>query len=102
MRKVMWMLVAAGMLSGLVGTATAEQSSDWQQRYEDLLKRVQVLETQKTDAQLSAAQREEVVKLVNDLNADAATRSGLPGWLENFTLYGDLRLRWQTDCFNTS
>ena len=55
-------------------------------------------------AQLEAAQgeqarREEIIKVLKELHADADRRSN-PEWLENLKFAGDLRLRYQNDCYN--
>lgn len=40
-------------------------------------------------------QREEMAKLMEEIMEDAEMQAALPSWLENFKLYGDLRLRYQ-------
>lgn len=42
-------------------------------------------------------QRENILEVLKEMEADAAGRSGLPGWLEDLKFGGDLRLRFQTD-----
>ncbi len=47
--------------------------------------------------QLSEKQRrEEIRKIFKEMKADAGARE-VPGWLENFTIYGDLRLRYHLE-----
>ena len=62
---------------------------------QQLKARLAALEEQVATKTLSAKEAA-VFQSVAD---DAAARSAVPGWLENFKLFGDLRLRYHGDCF---
>jgi len=53
-------------------------------------------------AELETAQQRdaEYAKVIEELRADAAGRPGGPAWLENLKFSGDLRLRYQGECFS--
>lgn len=73
------------------------------QRLRDQDRRLSELEAkQATSAATTqaAAQRDEIKKLIQEMNADAAQRSPMPGWLDNLKFAGDLRLRLETQSFN--
>ena len=46
-------------------------------------------------------QREAILAVMKEMELDAGQQGGLPDWLENFKLFGDLRLRFYYECFNT-
>jgi len=72
--------------------------AELQRRYDRLQRRMDEMQASMVSKKLCQVQREEVVQLIKEMNADAATRSALPSWMENFKIYGDLRLRYQLDC----
>ena len=80
--------------------ADAKTIQALEKRLADQEKRLADLERQLSDNRLSQAQRDEIVKLVKELNADAAKQSALPGWMKDLNFAGDLRLRYQGQCFN--
>ena len=47
------------------------------------------------------AQRQALMDVVREMQADAGQRSGMPKWMKNLTFYGDLRLRYQADCWSS-
>lgn len=63
-------------------------------------KRIAELEARLTDKKLREVRRGEMMLLLKEMNADAANRTALPQWMENLTFYGDLRLRYQAECWD--
>jgi hypothetical protein len=47
-----------------------------------------------------ARQQASLADVAKEMGADARKRSAGPNWLENLKFYGDLRLRWQAECFS--
>jgi len=47
-----------------------------------------------------AAQNASLAEIAKDMADSAATQPSCPGWLDDLKFYGDLRLRWQSDCFS--
>ena len=54
------------------------------------------------ETKVSQDMRLEMAKVARELAADAAKQQAAPGWLENLTFLGDLRLRAQFDCADDS
>jgi hypothetical protein len=52
------------------------------------------------EAKLNEGMRTEMAKVAKELAADAAKHSTGPAWLDNLRFYGDLRLRYQGDCYS--
>ena len=51
--------------------------------------------------QNTGRQREAILAVMKEMELDAGQQGGLPDWLENFKLFGDFRLRYQFQCYNT-
>lgn len=104
MNRLLATLVVGSVMFALVGPALAGDADydKLQRRYDRLKRRVDEMEMQRVTIRLTAAQKEEVIKLINELAADAGKHPGLPSWLKNFTLKGDLRLRYQGECFENN
>ncbi len=67
-------------------------------KLQDQQLRLVELERLVADRNSRAITREETLKLIKEMNADAAGREALPKWMENLKFYGDLRLRYQGEC----
>ena len=96
-------IVLAG-LSLWIPLASAQDQSktieSLEKRLTEQEKRLADLERQLSDQRLSQAQKEEVIKLIKEISADAARQSALPTWMRDLKFSGDLRLRYQSQCFN--
>ena len=64
-------------------------------------KRIAELEARLTDKKIREARREEILAVIEEINADANGRTSQPKWMEDLTFYGDFRLRYQMDCWDT-
>ncbi len=56
-------------------------------------RRIAELEAKLNGEDAKKARHDEIKAIIKDTQADASRRTA-PGWLDNFTLYGDLRLRY--------
>ena len=65
-----------------------------EQRVAEQDKEIGKLKSRLSDEGVERARREEISQIMKELNADASHRTVTPGWMENLTLYGDLRLRY--------
>ena len=74
---------------------------DMQKRMAAQDKRIAELEARLTDKKIRAARREEILAVMEEINADANGRTSLPSWLDNLTFSGDLRLRYEALCWST-
>ncbi len=61
--------------------------------------RIAHLESQLKEENFRAACRKELVEILKEMNANGGTHEHNP-WLENFTLYGDVRLRYSLEQFD--
>ncbi|MDY7011423.1 MAG: putative porin, partial [Planctomycetota bacterium] len=68
----------------------------------DQQRRLVELEVELSDKTGRRLTPEETLALVKKVVADAGGRSDWPKWMENLKFYGDLRLRYQGDCFSGS
>ena len=62
-------------------------------------KRIAELEAARASA-TAAAGKGELAAAAREMSADAAKRPALPTWLDNLRFYGDLRLRYQSECYS--
>jgi len=111
MREII-MRIAAGMLLLCMGAVAAEGEPP--QDRENMARRIQALEARVKDLerclaqqnaqqdakQLTQARRKAALEVIKEMNLDANKRATLPKWLEDLNLYGDLRLRYQGECFS--
>jgi len=75
---------------------------------EDMVKTIKALQAQvKQQAERlneleakAARQQESWAKIAKEIADDAGKRPDVPGWLDNLKFYGDLRLRYQGECFS--
>jgi len=74
---------------------------DMQKQIAERSKRIASLEARLTDAGARQARREEILAVLDEINADAAGRTSLPAWMDNLTFYGDFRLRYEALCWST-
>ena len=72
-----------------------------QKRMEAQDKRIAELEARLTDKKMQEVRREEIMAIIEEINKDAEERTSLPSWMEDLKFYGDLRLRYQMDCWDT-
>ncbi|MFP3937510.1 MAG: putative porin [Phycisphaerae bacterium] len=90
------------MTAAAVGEPQAESDEDLQTTIRAL--KMQLREQQqrlgnleKSQQRQEQLQRENILEVLKDMEADAAGRSTVPSWLDDLKFGGDLRLRFQTD-----
>ena len=101
MNKVLVVLVAVVILAGPIVQVPAQEPPDLaklQREYDRLKRRMDEMEASLVNKKLCQVQREEVIELIKQMNKDASTRSALPSWMQDFKIYGDLRLRYEGIC----
>jgi len=93
-----------------LGTASAATNEELQKKLDTLQKvvvqqgkriasqdkKIAELQKKNNEAYLKKVRRESVLAVLKEMNIDARKRSS-GGWLENFTVYGDLRLRYHLE-----
>ncbi len=95
------MRVTKGLVAGLwaillAAPAMGQDLKALEQRLKDQERRIAELEALQSDQRLKDAQKEEVIKLINEINADAAKKGGsMPSWLKDLKFKGDFRLRYE-------
>jgi len=101
MNRTLVVVVLGCAAFGLRGQAVAQERptvEELQKRYEQLKRRLDEMEAAQVSKKLCQVQREEVIELIKEMSADASKRSILPSWLQDFKIYGDLRLRYEGFC----
>ncbi len=90
----------AGMACCLLLSGTAQAGNSevdmLQQKLAEMQARLATLEEQNAEE----ARRAEIREVLEEMDADAAARGGLPGWMDNLEFYGDLRLRYEGWCID--
>lgn len=91
--------LALVMLStvAVAGEATAE---DMQKTIQELKARLATLEQVVDKQKENETKQAETLKVIKEMQADAASRPALPKWLDDLKFSGDLRLRYQGECFS--
>lgn len=80
----------------LAAPAFGQDLKAMEQRLKDQDRRIAQLENAASDSRLKEAQKDEVIKLINEMNADAAKKTAAaPSWLKDLKFSGDLRLRYE-------
>lgn len=69
-------------------------------RLETQERRLAKLEAAQDNQRLKKARREATLEVIKEMNLDADKDMVLPKWLDDLKLYGDLRLRYQGECFS--
>ncbi len=111
MREIIVRIAVGALLLGIVAavarSAPPPDSRDIQitikalkMRLKDQERRLAELESQQDQQHLEKARREAIREVIKEMNLDADHRSAGPKWLDNLKFSGDLRLRYQTDCFS--
>ena len=84
--------VAVALVIGLPGVARSDEATD--KKIQELQKQLADMKTRLDELQENKANKEEMVKLLEKWQDDAAKRgSGMPAWAENLKFSGDFRLR---------
>ena len=80
----------------------AESFAEMQKNMEDMRKllegqrlRIDELESQVAKNNRQQISREETLKIIKEMTADASTQGNLPKWMKDLKFYGDLRLRYE-------
>ena len=82
-------------------TAPAAGQEDLAKKVQEMQAQLAEMKTRLDDMQQKKVSQEEVLKLMEKWSADSAKRaSNLPKWAENLKIYGDLRLRCETQTYN--
>ena len=74
--------------------ALERRLADQEKRIAEQDRKITDLKQQLDQGGLAPARREEIERVIKDIEADATTTK-IPNFLENFTLFGDLRLRFR-------
>ena len=92
-------VLALTMLStvAMAGEATVK---DMQDTIQELKARLATLEQEVGKQKVNKTEQAETLKLIKEKQADAASRPVLPKWLDDLKFSGDLRLRYQGECFS--
>ena len=99
MRKSLGPILGMTILLAACGAlAESPTVEEMQATIENLKTRLAALESQV--AKQASVSQEETRRIMKEVQADAASRSAAPGWLENLKFLGDLRLRYQGDSYN--
>ncbi len=92
--------VAVLLVSAVVALAEPLTLEEMQKTIHQLKARVVSLEKEIGRQKINETRQDETLKLVKEIQADTASRPALPQWMDNLTFYGDLRLRYQGECFS--
>jgi hypothetical protein len=69
-------------------------------RLKDQERRLAELETEQIAQQRKQAQKEAIREVIKEMDLNADRDLGLPKWMDNLKFSGDLRLRYQGECFS--
>jgi len=103
--------IVAAVLLALLGTAFAQDAQPDSKELETTIEalkarikdqgdRLAQMESVLTEVQKQQLSRAEMEKIAREMAADAAKRSGMPKWLDGLKFFGDVRLRYDGQCFN--
>ncbi len=100
-------VVAAPPSAGAEESASSEEMMKMFKRLDKRVaeqdRRITELKAELKKERSQKTRYEEIKSIVKELNAEAGDAPvGLPQWMENLKFYGDLRLRYQHDCFSTN
>ena len=85
--------IVGAVLVAFAGSTAMAADAETLKTINDLKARIARLEEQQSMEQ----RREEIMKVVREMNMDAGQQGALPTWMEGLTFFGDLRLRYQHD-----
>jgi len=88
------------LMSSVAVLAEPPSTEELMKTIHELKARVTSLEKEVSQQKISETRQDETLKLIKEMQADTATRAALPQWMDNLTFYGDLRLRYQGECFS--
>jgi hypothetical protein len=101
MLPLLFLAASAGGADAVPARAADEDMlraiQELQARLRQQEQRLAELEGRKSDANAAAAA---LAQAARQLVADAVARPGMPRWLDGLSFYGNLRLRYQNDCFS--
>ena len=83
--------IVGAVLLAFVGSTAMAADAETLKTINDLKARIARLEEQQSMEQ----RREEIMKVVREMNMDAGQQGALPTWMEGLTYFGDLRLRYE-------
>ena len=94
MRKYLSLAIGVALLCGASAMAADDVSvAEMKATIDALQSRLDQLE-----GKMDQDWKIEMAKVARELAADASAQSAVPSWLDNLTMFGDLRLRYQNDC----
>lgn len=103
-RAALFILAVALLAAPVANAVTPEELEATVKRLEQRLaeqdKKITELQGKQSAEELRRVRREEIKKIIKEVDAEMPQRK-LGGWLEDFKIYGDLRLRYHYECFNT-
>lgn len=94
-----------GVMAGQAPAAAEEEAGmaarlkRLEQRLDQQEKVISELRSELENTKNKAVSREDLAEVAKELAADSKGHA-VPGWLDNLKFYGDLRLRYQGECFN--
>lgn len=100
MRALRLPLAAAAIWAlAISGVARADEATD--KKIQELQKQLADMKAQLDEMQQNKASKDEMVKLLDKMQADASRRTAaMPAWAENLKFSGDFRLRYVNDSYN--
>ncbi|MHC4718451.1 MAG: putative porin [Planctomycetota bacterium] len=105
MARIRTSVLAVLVFAAPVPAAHAQTPADMQATLKELkaelarqANRISRLEQKIRDEQARRQREQDIRRILKEIREDAAARC--PTWLENLTFAGDMRLRYQTECFN--
>ncbi len=93
-------VLVVSCLAASLATAAPAKLSDQQLQATVLELKARLAGVENQLAEQPAMTRAEPLKIVREVQTDASGRPDLPKWMENLKFYGDLRLRYQGECFS--
>lgn len=92
-------VAVAAVLLALGSNAFADSVEELKQIIEQQNARIAALEAKQAEqTSIQEIQHQDILKVLNEMEQDAAQQNGMPGWLEDLKFFGDFRLRYQMDC----
>ncbi len=99
MRKCLLLFMVLA-IPAAAGSAFADDPEELGTTVEALKARLKDTQNRLDELETNYAETEKYLKSVNEMQKDAGKHEVLPSWLENLKFKGDLRLRYQGECFN--
>jgi len=101
MGRCLKLVLGAVLLCGATAMAEPADVEELQKTIAELNATLKAQQAQidQLECKMDEGMQAEMAKVARELADDAAKQSALPTWLDNLKFYGDMRLRYQNDCF---